>query len=65
LEGWSFTIKLCPQTGENAAMELADRKPFFEEGVPELQEFRSCRMRDIGTLAKNSLGDEELQNRWP
>jgi hypothetical protein len=38
-------------------MELADRKPFFEEGVQELQECRSCRMRDIGTLAKNSIED--------
>jgi hypothetical protein len=35
-------------------MELADRKPFFfEEGV---QEFRSCRMRGIGTLARFPSG---------
>jgi hypothetical protein len=42
-------------------MELADRKPFFEEGVQELQEFRSCSMRDIGTLARflSGLGGAE------
>jgi len=45
-------------------MELADRKPFFEEGVQKLQAFSSCRMRDIRTLAKNSIGDQELQNGW-
>jgi hypothetical protein len=31
LEGWSFTIKLCPHeaNGKKGAMQLPDRKPFF------------------------------------
>ena len=34
LEGWSFTIKLCPQEPngkKKGAMKLPDRKPFFAE----------------------------------